>query len=147
MLTTRRRLESRFSDNIKSHIKAGTAKSRIRTYFAYLTRLRQAIAHPFLLEGALSENFTLEDFRWLRNQLKKHGGKTPLHQQIGRWVDTEFESRDDSGEFGEGRFGQEFDMNSQLEDAERSKTTAGLLCRLCYEIPQQASITEVCDAN
>lgn len=115
----------------------------MRTYFAYLTRLRQAIAHPFLLEGALATNFTLEDFRWLRQELKKHGGKTPLHEQIGQWVEMEYERRDDTVTFGEGQFGQEFNMDTQLEIAERSKTTADLICRLCYEIPQQPSMTEV----
>lgn len=120
---------------------------RLRTYFAYLTRLRQAIAHPFLLEGVMCDNFTLEDFSWLRTQIKKQGGRMPLHKQIGKWVEMEYNSHEGRSTFREGRFGYEFDMSAQLEDAERSKTTADILCRLCYKLSNQPLITEVSHAS
>lgn len=72
-------------------MKAGVAQKKLKTYLAYLTRLRQAVAHPYLLENVLKGNFTLEDFNYLRRQLTAVGGKTPMHEQVQNWVAMEYE--------------------------------------------------------
>jgi len=142
-----RRLESRFRDNISTHLKAGIAKKKLRTYLAYLTRLRQAVAHPFLLEGVLRANFTLEDFNYLRRRLSEDGGKTPMHAQVQNWVQMEYEERAkrEGGpvSFGRSRFGYNFDMDAELQELEASKSMEEVICRLCYDVPVDPRITEV----
>ncbi|KAG7287136.1 hypothetical protein NEMBOFW57_006641 [Staphylotrichum longicolle] len=142
-----RRLESRFRDNISTHLKAGIAEKKINTYLAYLTRLRQAVAHPFLLEGVLQANFTLEDFHYLRQQLSESGGKTPMHHQVQRWMTMEYEerARREGGtvSFGKSRFGYAFDMNAELEEMEARKSMREVICRICYDVPTDPRITDV----
>jgi hypothetical protein len=108
----------------------------MRNYFSYLLRLRQATAHPFLLEGALQQNFTLEDLRWLRNELSKIGGKIAVHMQISAWVEMEYEDQAGSS-FGSSGFGGKFDMDSQLEQMEKSKKFDDVICRACYDPPDK----------
>ena len=129
---------------MNSQIQAGTEK-KLRTFLAYLTRLRQAVGHPYLLEGVLKDNFTLEDFHYLTQQLAKLD-KTPMHQQVQRWMAMEYEAKDaEPTTFGKSRFGYEFDMTSQLKEAESTKSMEDVICRLCYDLPRDAKITEVCD--
>lgn len=148
MLTDeQRRLESRFRDNISTHLKAGIAEKKLNTYLAYLTRLRQAVAHPFLLEGVLEANFTLEDFHYLRQQLSESGGKTPMHHQVQRWMTMEYEERASreggTVSFGKSRFGYTFDMNAELEKMEARKSMGEVNCRICYDVPVDPRITDV----
>ncbi|KAK4099193.1 hypothetical protein N658DRAFT_487787 [Parathielavia hyrcaniae] len=123
-----RRLEIRFRDNMSSHIKAGIAHTKLTTYLAYLTRLRQAVVHPFLLEGVLKDKFTLEDFDYLRKKLATIGGKTPMHRQLAHWLQLEYEvDMGGDGEeesFGKGRFGYHFDMDEQLKELEATNRFA-----------------------
>lgn len=133
---------------MSSHLKAGTASKRVTTYLAYLTRLRQAVAHPFLLEGVFKHNFTLEDFNYIRKQLSIIGGKTPMHLQIRRWVDMEYglhlgAAGAGSEIFGQSQFGYAFDMDAELEELEAGKSMEEVICRLCSEIPVNPQITEV----
>ncbi|KAH8900083.1 hypothetical protein GQ53DRAFT_595648, partial [Thozetella sp. PMI_491] len=135
----------RFRDNISLHIKEGTAKKKIRTYLAYLTRIRQAVAHPFLMERPLRCDFTLEDLQWLRAQLQIHGGKVPACEQLQRWIEIEYnESQAGNGamSFGVGGHGYYFDMNRQLEKIHRTKTLDEVVCRRCYDEPDNPHITE-----
>lgn len=119
----------------------------MQTYLAYLTRLRQAVAHLYLIEGVLQTNFTLEDFRYLRRQLAQFP-KTPMHEQMRRWTKMEYDGyipRDgETATFGRSRFGDAFDMDFQLEDMEVSKTLQDVSCRICYDSPVDPRITEVC---
>lgn len=118
----------------------------MRAYVAFLTCLRQAVAHPYLLEGILAKNFTLEDFHYLKRQLAKFGGSKPMHQQVRHWVEMEYEQRRSGGEtttFGNSRFGYEFDMESQLEQVEAGKTMFDVVCRICYDNPTDPKITAV----
>jgi hypothetical protein len=128
-------------------MKAGVAQKKLKTYLAYLTRLRQAVAHPYLLEDVLKENFTLEDLTYLRHQLAAVGGKTPMHKQVQYWVTMEYEDRTAEGvamtSFGKGRFGYDFDMNTQFEQMEASKSVDEVICRLCYDAPVDPTITDV----
>ncbi|KAI6369285.1 hypothetical protein MCOR25_004466 [Pyricularia grisea] len=150
------RLEDRFSDNLKTHMKEGVNTKKLRTYFTYLTRLRQCTSHPFLLETSLRRDFELEDIVWLRQQLAEGGGQTPLHAHISKWIHDEEARRlqeDENGGgdgasqatgFGEGAFGGIFEMNEQLERIEAEKSAEDLICRSCTELPQNSQITEPC---
>ena len=132
---------------MSTHMKAGVAQKKLKTYLAYLTRLRQAVAHPYLLEDVLKENFTLEDLAYLRRQLAAVGGKTPMHRQVQNWVTMEYEDRITNGvettTFGKGRFGYDFDMDTQLEQMEANKSVEEVICRLCYDVPADPTITDV----
>lgn len=132
---------------MSTHIKAGIAQKKLKTYLAYLTRLRQAVAHPFLLEGVLQENFTLEDFDFLRRKLSAEGGKRAMHCQLQHWVKMEYEvANGGAGEhmgFGRSRFGYEFDINAQLEEMEAGKSLEDVICRICYDTPVEPRITVV----
>jgi hypothetical protein len=117
------------------------------TYLAYLTRLRQAVGHIFLLEGVLQENFNLEDFNYIRRQLSIMGGKTPMHSQLQQWVKMEydgFETRGgDSKVFGRGQFGYAFDMDTELREMEATKSIEEVVCRICSDVLVDPKITEV----
>ncbi len=132
---------------MSTHIKAGAGRKMLRTFLAYLTRLRQAVAHLFLLEGVLRENFTLEDFVYLRRQLAAIGGMTTMHRQVQHWMDMEYETRSESEDgpvtFGRSRFGYAFDMDEELEQMEARKSVADVICRICYDVPVEPRITEV----
>jgi hypothetical protein len=132
---------------MSSHIKAGVAHKKLKTYLAYLTRLRQAVGHIFLLEGVLKDNFTLEDFNYLRAKLGKIGGKTPMHRQLAYWLQLEYEvdmgGNGEDESFGKSRFGYQFDMDEQLQEMEASKSMEDVTCRLCYDTPVDPTITEV----
>lgn len=132
---------------MSTHIKEGVAAKKLKTYLSYLTRLRQAVAHPFLLEGVLRENFTLEDFSYLRRQLSAIYGQTAMHRQVQRWLTMEYEAREGQesspATFGNSRFGYTFDMNDELSQIEASKSLAEVICRICYDVPVDPRITDV----
>ncbi|KAH9432651.1 hypothetical protein MCOR02_007341 [Pyricularia oryzae] len=146
----------RFRDNLNSHIKEGVSSKKLRTYFTYLTRLRQCTSHPFLLETSLRRDFELEDIVWLRQQLAEVGGQTPLHTHISKWIKDEevrrIQQDENGGEvgvseaprFGKSGFGGVFEMNEQLERIQAEKTIEDLICRSCTELPQDSQITEPC---
>ncbi|KAK4235222.1 hypothetical protein C8A03DRAFT_18001 [Achaetomium macrosporum] len=146
-----RRLHDRFTYNMSHDIKAGVAGKKVTTYLAYLTRLRQAVAHPFLLEGVMRVSFTLEDFAYLRRQLALVGGKTPMHSQVQKWVQMEYDDRgvgagdgEGNGEpgFGRSRFGCEFNMDAELAEVGADKSLQEVICRVCYDVPVDPRITE-----
>jgi hypothetical protein len=132
---------------MSSHIKAGVAHKKLKTYLAYLTRLRQAVGYLFLLEGALKVNFTLEDFNYLRSKLSKIGGKTPMHRQLAYWLQLEYEAdmggNGDNEFFGKSRFGYQFDMDQQLAEMEAGTSMEDVTCRLCYDTSVDPKISDV----
>ncbi|KAK3294100.1 SNF2 family N-terminal domain-containing protein [Chaetomium fimeti] len=106
----------------------------------------EAVGHLFLLEGVLQANFTLEDFNYIRRQLSKTGGKTPMHRQLERWVDMEynaFEAEEHgSVAFGRSRFGDAFNMDTELEEMEATKSMEEVVCRVCFDFPVEPQITD-----
>ncbi|KAK3902374.1 81e4ad1c-ff53-4b31-96ff-86feb7e2e2d8 [Staphylotrichum tortipilum] len=141
-----RRLESRFRDNFNSDLARGNAHKKMKTYIVYCTRMRQGVGHPFMLEGVARDNFTLEDLHYLRTQLARVGGRAPMHKQLQRWVEMEYElaqGGDEDGErFGKGTFGGRFEIGDKLEVIEKGKRMGEVMCRLCYDSPNGAIITE-----
>ncbi|KAL1862990.1 hypothetical protein VTK73DRAFT_6506 [Phialemonium thermophilum] len=132
-----RRLEDLFTSNMKSHIRTGDFSERLRTYYAYLTALRQAVAHPFLLEGVMKRHFTGEDLTWLRNELQNQGGKIPLHAQLSNWVEVTYVDKNGERQFGKGPFGYLFDMDAELQSVEEFSKNRAVICRKCYEVAVQ----------
>lgn len=128
-------------------MKTATPTKQMTTYLAYLTRLRQAVGHIFLLEGVLRENFTLEDFNYVRRQLSIMGGKTSMHSQVQRWVNIEYDGVEagggDSEKFSRSQFGSAFNMDRELEAIEATKSMQGVICRICADAPVEPKITEV----
>lgn len=94
----------------------------------------------------MSKNFTLEDINYLRHKLTTMGGKKPAYKQIAQWCETHLKKHPDMADdqFGHGKFGGMFEMDSQLQQMENKKTVDDLICRICYELPEQPQITEVC---
>ncbi|EJT77926.1 hypothetical protein GGTG_03029 [Gaeumannomyces tritici R3-111a-1] len=148
-----KRVEHRFRDNISNSMKTdaedgqGHGQKKMRTYFAYLTRLRQLVGHPFQIETTMRVDFTLEDIRHVRMELAQLGGQTPLYMQIRRWMDTEEDRKRREQEeevgFGSGGFGGLFNMDRQLSRIESEKQLADVICRICYELhDEETRITE-----
>lgn len=54
-----RLIENRFREQMNQHFKAGTAQRNYSVWMVQLLRLRQATAHPFLLEYLIKDIFTV----------------------------------------------------------------------------------------
>ncbi len=99
----------------------------------------------------LRDNFTLEDLDFLLDELQRIAkgsqGQGPLHRQLQRWVQMEYEADvggDGVGEvFGRGSFGRVFEMGGKLEEMRRGKKMDEVICRVCHDVPVGAVITEV----
>ncbi|KAH6855854.1 P-loop containing nucleoside triphosphate hydrolase protein [Chaetomium sp. MPI-CAGE-AT-0009] len=106
----------------------------------------EAVGHIFLLEGVLQENFTLEDFNYIRRQLSRIGGRTPMHLQMQRWVNMEYDAfeaeQGGSARFGRSQFGSAFNMDTELEEMEATKSMEEVLCRVCLDVPIEPQITD-----
>jgi hypothetical protein len=111
----------------------------------FLTRLRQATAHPFLLEIVLKKDLLLEDLHLIQKYLKKHGGRTSVIQQIQEWragnLDASFH-HSDTGTFGESQFGYKLRMNEHISSAIALK--GGKSCSLCLRFMEDPKKAEVC---
>lgn len=159
-----KRLEQRFVENINSEQTSTDAKSKtLRSYFSFLTRLRQGVDHPFLLEAVMDANFTLEDLHHIKMKLRETGGVKAVHKQLRDCnipekepIVMDYDEREktgaeeffDDGEapdaFGKGSFGGVFDMDAQLASLMEQKSPEGLKCRCCKRMPQNAHMTTVC---
>ncbi|KAK3317938.1 P-loop containing nucleoside triphosphate hydrolase protein [Apodospora peruviana] len=111
-----------------------------------LLRLRQAIGHPYLLEGTMARSFTAEDFQWLKKELATTRRRTPLCTQFEEW--TEMEDRERSAQEGNQKFGHgsygllDFNMNAQLSALESGQEVPQVICLVCQELPDPPLTTE-----
>ncbi|KAK8011522.1 hypothetical protein PG990_010487 [Apiospora arundinis] len=101
-------------------------------YLVYLLRLRQATAHPFLLEPAIKKTLREEDIRGMQAQFTDLGQRKPVFQQIRA-----FHSEAGSGQngFGSSQFGYELDMDAQLDMALAAKDDS--VCKFCLADPEE----------
>ena len=140
------RLKGRFFDNMEMH-RDVSDRAKMRSYLACITRLRQAVSHPYLLEETMAKNFNKEDLNYLKRGFEKLGGRTPLHIQLQRWMTMEYEARikqgDNDARFGQGQYGEYFDMNQQIADLEENASEE-VYCRVCYDIAADPIITNPC---
>jgi hypothetical protein len=123
---------------------------RLEIYIVFLMRLRQAVAHPFLLEPVLKNTLKLVDLLKIKKLLRQVGGKKPVYKQIGKWCAKEATSikakdendqEDANNSFGNSQFGYEFNMDQQLDIALASKKEG--VCRFCYQEPIEPRTAEV----
>ncbi|KAI0440532.1 SNF2 family N-terminal domain-containing protein [Xylaria telfairii] len=104
------------------------------------TRLRQSVAHPFLLETTMKEELKPEDLLEIRRRLQEVKGGQHVFQRIGKWcgekaivIKDEKDDDDPESTFGNSQFGYEFNMDKQLSLALASQNKD--LCRICYQEP------------
>jgi hypothetical protein len=103
-------------------------------------RLKQAVAHPYLLENVMKQEFSQKDITWLIEKLKDIQTTTPFIHQVGRWCEQQLKiqktPQDISGPEGEG-FGAKFNLIPQLERVKNRARDETLedLCRRCGSAP------------
>ncbi|KAJ8129828.1 hypothetical protein O1611_g3802 [Lasiodiplodia mahajangana] len=108
----------------------------------YVLRLRQAAAHPFLLEPVLKKTLVEGDLHKIKARLRKVGGQQPAFKQIGKWCgkavtavnnNTEQNDLDGQHSFGKSEFGYKFNIDQQINLALASQNEDA--CRICYQEP------------
>ncbi|EGZ73472.1 hypothetical protein NEUTE2DRAFT_61738 [Neurospora tetrasperma FGSC 2509] len=117
-----------------------TADKFIKSYLTLALRLRQATAHPYLLESLMRDHFTPDDIQKLKEELCKLKTNQRYVQQIGRWCDGLVQqgvlrrqpyAGDDHDKFGEGDYGEEFDIAPQLESMQKAKMDMQSRAEIC----------------
>ncbi|KFZ20291.1 hypothetical protein V501_00200 [Pseudogymnoascus sp. VKM F-4519 (FW-2642)] len=143
-----RTLEDRFRGMMNNHFKAGTAEKNYGLYLTQLLRLRQAASHPFLLERCIKDLFDAEDLLGLKLRLKRlKKDKRPIYEQIELWTskpatNNETKQSGDSVSFGRSDFGNKFDFEGFLSEADHEKIYARIVCILCSDLPQDPVKTD-----
>lgn len=146
LLILRRVVEDRFRDIINRLLKYLRSQGRtvkttdLQVYIVYLLRLRQATAHPFLLEPALKKTLRPEDLEEIQSKLAQVGGQTPVIEQIRLWRARNVEEKDkpaeaatsvDQNGFGSSKFGHEINIENHIEMALASKDDS--ICNICLK--------------
>ncbi|ELR09194.1 hypothetical protein VC83_05559 [Pseudogymnoascus destructans] len=143
-----RTLEDRFRGMMNNHFKAGTTEKNYGLYLTQLLRLRQAASHPFLLERCIKDLFDAEDLLGLKLRLKRlKKDKRPIYEQIELWTskpatNNEPKQSGDSVSFGRSDFGNRFDFEGFLSEADHEKIYARIVCILCSDLPQDPVKTD-----
>jgi hypothetical protein len=115
----------------------------------FLTRLRQATAHPFLLEPVLKDTLRLEDLEHICAGLALFGGKMPAINQIRDWRANNVNQAANpvrqldpiSPVFGISKFGHEIEMERYIRVAMASKNDE--VCNMCLQILSDPQIADV----
>lgn len=149
MLTLCRRIESKIRYDINSVLddpdpKHMRKRRALPTFLLLAIRLRQAVAHPFLLYTMMRDMFELEDIQIIRKEIaevKKANPDRLFKDQVGIWWEEQI-NHDYIGKvtrpelrvpFGKGDHGLVFDMDPQLAEMEKLKTLGGDICNVCFE--------------
>ncbi|KAI1635065.1 P-loop containing nucleoside triphosphate hydrolase protein [Biscogniauxia mediterranea] len=139
-------LEARYREIMNDRLEKGDKKTGY--CLELLMRLRQAIAHPFLLESTLKQTLRVQDLLEIQTRLAEVGGNDPAFKQIGNWcgeVNAEIENGHANGlsdsqiALNVGRFGYEWNLAKNISKVLDSNDAS--LCRICIqepELPQQA---------
>ncbi|KAK9799944.1 putative RING-type domain-containing protein [Seiridium cardinale] len=144
-------VEERYRDIINFLLRKYRAQGRrvspkdLQIYIVFLTRLRQATAHPFLLEPAMKTTLRLVDLECISASLKLFGGKKPAIDQIREWRAKNNPTPDTDAallDFGISDFGRELDMEQHINIAMASKNDE--VCNLCFQMLSNPQIAE-CD--
>ncbi len=102
----------------------------------YVLCLRQAVAHPFLLENLMKRVFKLKHVRALIEDLKKIQTKTPFIQQIGRWCEEKLALAQAAGSEDMEGLAANFDLIPSLERmGELHEAVECGLCLRCGILP------------
>ncbi|KFY17587.1 hypothetical protein V492_00568 [Pseudogymnoascus sp. VKM F-4246] len=142
-----RTLEDRFRGMMNTHFMEGTAEKNYGVYLTQLLRLRQAASHPFLLERCIKDLFDAEDLLALKRRLKRlKKDKRPFYEQIEQWA-----TKPSAGEpnqstakaaFGRSGFGNSFNFDGFLSEADHEKIYSRIICILCSDLPQDPVKTD-----
>ncbi|KAK8051006.1 hypothetical protein PG993_002391 [Apiospora rasikravindrae] len=122
-------VEDSFRERINENLRRSGENPKLKDmslYLLFFLRLRQATAHPFLLEQAFKKNFSKEDIDVMNSKLDRIGQQKPVWAQLKLSFE---EGMQDRQQFGASRFGYEFDMKDQLGMAMATKNDD--LCKLC----------------
>ncbi|KAL2135717.1 hypothetical protein VTI74DRAFT_7234 [Chaetomium olivicolor] len=117
-------LESRFRDNMGTHINAAIARKKLKAYW-----------HISPACG----------FNSPPHHLSALGDKLPMHEQLQHWVEWSTEApwllvkRRLLGR----AVGYALDIDDHLEEMAASKPMHEVICRICYEMPDNPRITDV----
>ncbi|KAK7981537.1 Helicase-like transcription factor [Apiospora saccharicola] len=101
-------IAARYQQKAKEEVKSRNPRG-ISLYINLLNILRQASAHPFLLEKAMKTKMCGADIRKIQESLKGLG-KTPLFKQLEVYID-----EGGMKNFGTSRFGSELDLYGLLD--------------------------------
>jgi len=142
-----RLIEDKFRKIINEHFKKGDAQKNYGVFLAQLMRLRQATAHPFLLEQCMKDIFDVQDLAILKSKLEMlSGNQTPIYEQLQLWISPTIDEATgqpvDKAEFGRSGFGTHFEMGPFLDDMDEEKLLEKVVCRLCGDLPDPAVITD-----
>lgn len=142
-----RTLEDRFRGIMNTHFKKGMAEKNYGVYLTQLLRLRQAASHPFLLERCIKDLFDAEDLLALKRRLRRlKNDKRPFYEQIEQWVSnpatTETNQSIGNTRFGRSNFGNNFDFEGFLSEADHEKIYSRIVCILCSDLPQDTVKTD-----
>ncbi|RYP62643.1 hypothetical protein DL771_009636 [Monosporascus sp. 5C6A] len=153
MLTPRRLLEKRFKESLNQAMAARAAGKNIQIYLVYIMRLRQAICHPFLLEGMIRDSFTIEDIRELRLNLSQISGRSPVYEEIQHWCEMSDEVLDlstfvpDASTLpqDQNESGFESSMDSHLRRLDAEMVLELMQCKVCGDnSTHPCQIVELC---
>ncbi|KAI1753994.1 SNF2 family N-terminal domain-containing protein [Xylaria castorea] len=112
----------------------------LRSCLLLFSRLRQGVAHPFLLEVAMKKDLKPEDLLKIKRGLQEVDSGLPVFERIGKWcakkataVKDEKDQEHKMSGFGNSQFGYKFNMDRQLDLALASQKED--VCRVCYQEP------------
>ncbi|KAI9883645.1 MAG: hypothetical protein M1823_004592 [Watsoniomyces obsoletus] len=142
-------LEERFRMDINSYFLQGAARQNYGNFYIRLLRLRQATSHPYLLEEAIRETFSLEDLRRFEAQLARAGDE-PAYEELGVWVRERMEQQSGSTGaanpgstgFGKSSFGAKADFTAYLATLNEEQMLERCICRICWDMATDPQITD-----
>lgn len=142
-----RMLEDKFRDIINMHFRKGTEQKNYGVFLAQLMRLRQATAHPFLLEQCFRDLLDAQDLLLLKSKLESlKGHRRPIYEQIQQWMtpekNVETGEAVESASFGRSDFGKHFDFDTFLDKIDEEELFNKVVCRVCGDLPEPAVVTE-----
>ncbi|KAK0665680.1 SNF2 family N-terminal domain-containing protein [Cercophora samala] len=132
-----RRVEDKFRRRAIKEIGKAPGPGLVTNWLLYVLRLRQAVAHPFLLENLMRKEFEVEDYAWLKTQLAEVRTETPLILQIGSWCEEEHQHKSDveHDDIDERRMMldrmEESGNSDFMEEAEEIQDDINELCKRC----------------
>ncbi|KAK3502941.1 SNF2 family N-terminal domain-containing protein [Neurospora crassa] len=140
-----RMIEGKFRKELNEEFRQGggmnaPGNSFIRSSITLALRLRQATAHPYLLESLMRDYFTPDDIQSLKEGLTMLKTDERYMEQIGRWCDglvqqgvarRHSNGQKDDGKFGQGDYGENFDIAPQLDSMQKTKMDKRSRAEIC----------------
>ncbi|KAI9852139.1 MAG: hypothetical protein M1838_001763 [Thelocarpon superellum] len=148
-------LEDMFRRDLNEQLKDGTIAKNHRHVLVMLLRLRQATAHPFLLQQTIAEHFSLEDLRRLQRKIQKAAEQDAPNTQIVEWVQANVDQAEQeraagkaarmtpsTSSFGNSSFGTDVPMEKYWKTLNEEKLLERCMCHICDDMAVEAQITD-----